>query len=97
MQEVRLGTLLLGDTNLNSEPVYLSTRDMPIYSFDGFLATIQFRQVAFDFERDEFGWIARDDRRKHVHVASGAAEAPPYATGFIEEVPKPGNALAPKR
>lgn len=97
LQEVHLDTLRLGNTDLNSEPVYLSARNMPIYSFDGFLATIQFRQVTFDFERGEFGWIAREDRKTRVHVASGASEAPPYGTSFIEESPKPGNALAPKQ
>ena len=38
LQEVHLDTLRLGNTDLNSEPVYLSARNMPIYSFDGFLA-----------------------------------------------------------
>lgn len=95
LQEVRLDALQLGDTSLNSEPVYVSARDMPIYSFDGFLSTIQFRQVAFDFERDLFGWVSRDERRDRARVASKPSSTPPYGGGFMEEIPTSKHSLAP--
>jgi predicted aspartyl protease len=97
LQEVRLDELQLGDTNLNSEPIYLSAREMPIFSFDGFLSTIQFSQVAFDFERGEFGWMTKDQRRGHVHVASKTTSSPGYAAAIAKEVTKPGSSAVPSQ
>jgi predicted aspartyl protease len=87
LREVRLDELQLGDTSLSSEPVYLSARNMPIYSFDGFLSTIQFRQVAFDFEREQFGWVSRDERKDRIRVASKPSSTPPYGHSFADEIP----------
>jgi hypothetical protein len=81
MQEVRLDTLQLGDTSLSAEPVFLSAREIPLYSFDGFLSTIQFKQVAFDFKRMEFGWTLKD-RKNRVRVASESSTAPPRVAAF---------------
>ncbi len=73
LQEIRLANLQLGDTFLDREPVYLSEREMPVHSFDGFLSTIQFQQVAFDFERGEFAWMVRDERKNRIHRATALA------------------------
>jgi len=86
MQEVRLDTLQLGDTSLSAEPIYLSAREIPIYSFDGFLSTIQFKQVAFDFKRMEFGWILKKDRKKGVQTASKSKGTPPFATALANQL-----------
>jgi aspartyl protease len=94
MQEVRLDTLLLGDTSLSAEPVYLSTREIPIRSFDGFLSTIQFRQVAFDFKRMEFGWVLKQDRKKSVHVASKSKGTPPFAAALAHQLTKPKESVS---
>jgi predicted aspartyl protease len=88
MQEVRLGTLQLGGTNLGTEPVYVSARPIPIYSFDGFLSTIQFRQVAFDFERKQFGWTTKGERKNRVNVASKTKGTPPFATALANQLTK---------
>jgi predicted aspartyl protease len=89
MQEVRLDTLMLGDTNLGAEPVYVSSRPIPIYSFDGFLSTIQFRQVAFDFERKQFGWTTKSERKNRVNVASKSKGTPPFAAAIVNQLTKP--------
>jgi hypothetical protein len=68
---------------------------MPIFSFDGFLSTIQFSQVAFDFERGEFGWMTKEQRRGHVHVASKTTNTPGYAAVIGREVTKPRNSVLP--
>jgi len=88
LQEIRLDNLQLGDTFLNGEPVFLSDREIPIHSFDGFLSTIQFRQVAFDFERNQFGWIAKEERRKRANVASKAKGTPPFAAALANQLTK---------
>jgi predicted aspartyl protease len=88
MQEVRLDTLQLGDTNLGTEPVYVSARPIPIFSFDGFLSTIQFRQVAFDFERKQFGWITKRERKNRVNVASKSKGTPPFAAALANQLTK---------
>ena len=95
MQEVRLDTLQLGDTSLTAEPIYLSTREIPIYSFDGFLSTIQFKQVAFDFKRMEFGWVLKQDRKKAVHVASKSKGTPPFATALADQFTRQNDTGAP--
>jgi predicted aspartyl protease len=95
LQEVRLDDLHLGNTPLNFESVYLSTREMPVFSFDGFLSTIQFRQVAFDFERGEFGWMMRNEKRGRVQAASKTAGQPGYAAAIVHEVTKPKTSVVP--
>jgi predicted aspartyl protease len=81
--EVRLDMLQLGDITLGTEPVYVSkSRNIPFYAFDGFLATAQFRQVAFDFERGEFSWLTKDRRLNRVRVASESSTAPPRVAAF---------------
>jgi predicted aspartyl protease len=97
LQEIRLDQLRLGDTDLNSEPIFLSAREMPIFSFDGFLSTIQFRQVAFDFERGEFGWVTRNEKRGHVQVASKTSRTPGYAAAIAKEVTKPRSSAVPSQ
>lgn len=87
MKEVRLDALQIGDTALNTEPVYLSTLDT-IRSFDGFLSTIQFQQVAFDFERRRFGWMTKGEHRDRVPVASKQKETPPFASALARQLTK---------
>ncbi|HST09727.1 MAG TPA: retropepsin-like aspartic protease [Terriglobales bacterium] len=93
LREVRMDTLQLGDTDLNTEPVYVSDRQIAIYSFDGFLSTIQFRQIAFDFERGEFGWIPMNEKKNRVHVASKAKSKPPFASALANEVSQPRHSV----
>jgi hypothetical protein len=88
LQEVRLDELQLADTPLNSDPVYLSVRDMPVHSFDGFLSTIQFEQVAFDFERQEFGWMVKGERRERVHIASKPRDNPSFPNALARQLTK---------
>jgi len=88
MKEVRLDGLQIGDTLLNTDPVYLATRDLRIHSFDGFLSTIQFRQVAFDFERKRFGWMTKADQRDRVHVTSKQKDTPPFASALARQLTK---------
>jgi predicted aspartyl protease len=93
LQEIRLDDLQLGDTFLNREPVYLSDREMPVHSFDGFLSTIQFRQVAFDFERGQFSWMAKDEKKNRVHIASQPKGIPPLASTLADQLSKPKNSV----
>jgi len=90
MKEVQRDTLQIGDTFLNIEPVYLSTREMPIRSFDGFLSTIQFQQVAFDFDRQRFGWAMKGDR---VHVASKPKDDSTLASALGRHLKKAKEAI----
>lgn len=84
LREVRLDGLQLGDTNLSTQPVYVSSARMPAYPFDGFLSTAQFRQIAFDFERREFSWVSRDERLDHVRIASDSTNDAPYIASFVD-------------
>jgi len=77
LRQVRLENLRLGDTDLTSQPIFVSdATDLPPYQFDGFLSTSQFRQIAFDFERQEFSWITRENRMEGVSVALSRPAAP---------------------
>jgi|SRR5215470_10115803 len=88
MKEVRLDALQIGETLLNTNPVYLSTRDTRIHSFDGFLSTALFQQVAFDFERKRFGWMMKGERRDRVHLASKPRDTPPFASALVRQLSK---------
>lgn len=92
LQEIRLDDLQLGDTILNRE-VYLSEREVPVHSFDGFLSTIQFQQIALDFERDEFAWMVKDERKNRVRRASKPKTTPPLASALANEVSKPRHSV----
>ncbi len=97
LRQIRLDRLQLGDTNLAGEQIYVSdAANLPPYPFDGFLSTAQFRQIAFDFERQEFSWMTNDERRDHFRMASGSSislpnssMALPYVNAAIEEAPAP--------
>jgi predicted aspartyl protease len=91
VQEIRLDDLQLGDTILNREPVYLSDREIPVHSFDGFLSTIQFQQIALDFERGEFSWMVKDERKNPR--ASRPKSTPPFATALANQVSKPKHSV----
>jgi len=92
LQEIRLDDLQLGDTTLNRE-VYLSDREIPVHSFDGFLSTIQFQQIALDFERGEFAWMVKEERKNRVHRASKPKTTPPLASALANEVSKPRHSV----
>lgn len=92
LQEIRLDDLQLGDTILNRE-VYLSAREIPVHSFDGFLSTIQFQQIALDFERDQFAWMVKNDGKNRVHRASMPKSTPPLATALADEISKPRHSV----
>jgi predicted aspartyl protease len=95
LKEVRLQSLRLGETELKAQPIYVSSRVMPTYSFDGFLSTVQFQQVAFDFERYEFSWMERKHPRERIHVASAPVSGPSYNAGFANETAMPRNFIPP--
>ena len=70
LREVKLDSVQLGDFELGSQAVYVSDApNLPPYPFDGFLSTIQFEQIAFDFQRHIFHWKLRDSRKGQVHLA----------------------------
>ena len=97
LRQSRFDRLQLGDTNLAEEQIYVSdAANLPPYPFDGFLSTAHFRQIAFDFERQEFSWTTNDERRDHVRMASGfsislpnSSMALPYVNAAIAETPPP--------
>jgi predicted aspartyl protease len=99
LREIRFERLQLGDTNLAGEPIYVSdAANLPPYVFDGFLATAQFRQIAFDFERQEFSWMTNDERRDQVRVATNSSKpvpatptAVPSMDAAIEETSSPSS------
>jgi len=77
LQQVSLRSLQLSDTDLTAQPIFvLDATNLPPYKFDGFLSTVQFRQIAFDFERQEFSWMTNDKRRDLVRSASISADVP---------------------
>ena len=85
LREVKLESVQLGDFDLGSQAVYVS--DAPnSYPFDGFLSTIQFEQIAFDFERRTFSWTVRNSREHQVHLAMRKGTLAPtlsaLSTGF---------------
>lgn len=68
LREVKLENVQLGDFELGSQAVYVS--DAPnSCPFDGFLSTIQFEQIAFDFPSHTFSWKLRESRKGQVHLA----------------------------
>ena len=96
LREVRLDGLQLGDTNLSTQPVYVSAARMPAYPFDGFLSTVQFRQIAFDFERQQFSWVSRDERLDHVRIASDSTNDAPYIASFVDAGPVTDSSKMPR-
>lgn len=95
LREIRFDRLQLGDTNMASQPIFISdTMNLPPYSFDGFLSTAQFRQVAFDFERQQFSWMTNEERLDRVRLAAdsstplpGTPASTPYMNAAIEKTP----------
>ena len=70
LSEVRLESVQLGDFELGSQAVYVSDApDLPSYPFDGFLSTIEFEQIAFNFQSHTFSWKLRESRKGQVHLA----------------------------
>jgi predicted aspartyl protease len=70
LREVKLESVQLGDFDLGSQAVYVSDApNLPSYPFDGFLSTIQFEQIAFDFPNHTFSWKLRESRKGQVHLA----------------------------
>jgi len=66
----------LGNFDLGAQAVYVSDApNLPPYPFDGFLSTIQFEQIAFDFERHTFSWSTRNASNHTVHLAQRGEKA----------------------
>ena len=85
LREVQLESVQLGDLDLGVQDVYVyDSPNLADSRFDGFLSTIQFEQIAFDFERHIFSWTFHDSRRGQVHLAMrGGTLAPSLsALGF---------------
>ena len=79
LRQISVQSLQLGNTDLAAQPIFVSdAANLPPYQFDGFLSTVQFQQIAFDFERQEFSWVTKDLRVIRVDVASSSADAPSY-------------------
>jgi hypothetical protein len=97
LRQIRFDHFQLGDTNLAGEQIYVSdAANLPPYAFDGFLATAQFQQIAFDFERGQFSWMTNDERRDRVRVAASSSKpvpatptAVPSMDAAIEETSSP--------
>ena len=96
VREIRFDRLQLGNANLGSQRVFISdTANLPFYPFDGFLSTAQFRQVAFDFERQELSWMTNDERLDRVRMADSSTPHPAASGAVastdaaIEETPSP--------
>jgi hypothetical protein len=89
LREISLDVLQLGDTDLGSQPIFVSdATNLPAYRFDGFLATAQFQQIAFDFERREFSWMTKNTRLDQVRLAAESGTSPADGTGFAEGLPR---------
>jgi len=90
LRQIRLQNLELGDTDVAEQPIFISdAAKLPPYQFDGFLSTLQFQQIAFDFERQEFSWMTKDRRVNRVDVASSSADVPPYVVWSGERGSEP--------
>jgi hypothetical protein len=88
LREIRLDGLQLGDTDLGTQPIFVSdATNLPAYRFDGFLATAQFRQIAFDFERRAFSWMTKDGLDQ-VRVAADSGTSPAEVIDFTEGLPR---------
>jgi len=96
LREISLDELQLGETDLSAQLIYVSEGNkLPPYRFDGFLSTSGFRQVAFDFERRQFSWMANDSKRDMVRVANRSdVQGAPATAGSITRAEQPGLAGA---
>jgi predicted aspartyl protease len=89
LREISLEGLRLGDTSVAGQPIFVSDApNMPAYRFDGFLSTAQFRQIAFDFERQRFSWMTNDSRRNQMRIAAHSPTSPAYVAAFEEGILK---------
>jgi predicted aspartyl protease len=76
LREVTLEGVQLGTSDLGSQAVYVADSSrLPAYPFDGFLSTVQFEKIAFDFERRTFSWSAREQANRLVHLAQRGGKA----------------------
>lgn len=91
LRQVSLRSLQLSDTDLTTQPIFVSdATNLPPYKFDGFLSTVQFRQIAFDFERQEFSWMTNDKRRDLVRSASSSPDVSPDVALSMDSASKAG-------
>jgi len=83
LREVTLAAVQLGNVDLGSQAVFVEdSPDLPAYPFDGFLSTIQFDQIAFDFERQTFSWMAHGSRERVLRLAQHRAISAPILSTF---------------
>ena len=76
LREVTLREVQLGNCDLGSQAVYLAdSAHLPEYPFDGFLSTVQFEQIAFDFERHTLSWSTRAASNRTIHLAQRGGNA----------------------
>lgn len=76
LREVTLERVQLGDIDLGSQAVYAEeSPGLPAYPFDGFLSTVQFDRIAFNFERRTFSWSTHDQVNRPVHLAQHGGNA----------------------
>ena len=76
LRQVTLKEVQLGNSDLGSQAVYVADSSrLPDYPFDGCLSTVQFAQIAFDFERYTFSWSTHSQTNRRVHLAQRAGNA----------------------
>jgi predicted aspartyl protease len=93
LRQVKMSSLQLGDADLGPRDLFISeTQNMSPFPFDGLLATgaLPFRKIAFDFERQLFGWEPATGRTE-AQRASLVSAAPPTASPFPSSSPFSGN------
>jgi hypothetical protein len=70
LREVKVDRLELGNDDLVPREVFVSdTKNMSPYPFDGMMATGALRQIAFDFERQQFSWLPARMKEEPLRAA----------------------------
>ena len=94
LREVTLDSLELAGVNLGPRDILVSdTLNMSPYPFDGLMATGELRQIAFDFEHQQFSWQPVKMRDDLLRAARGRV-ALPHSRGLTSPGPELGPAGA---
>jgi hypothetical protein len=97
LREVKANSLALAGNELGAGRVFISNaQNMTPFHFDGLLATgaLPFRQIAFDFERQQLGWepasSRADDVRRQATTDARVAALSFAAAAPASQFPVPG-------